>query len=55
MPTTPLTGEPVVVNMIFQLFNAGSSNGLAVGETGSVGLGSTGLGSFDSASLGSTE
>ena len=52
MPTIPLTGDPVVVNVILQLFSAGSSNALAMGGVGSSDLGSTGLGSFDSASLG---
>ncbi|MCJ0902377.1 hypothetical protein [Rhodococcus sp. ARC_M6] len=50
----PLTGDPVVINVVFQLFNAGSANALTLGGVGSSGLGSTGLGSFDSASLGST-
>jgi hypothetical protein len=53
VPTIPLTGDPVVINIIVQLFSAGSSNALALGGVGSSGLGSTGLGSFDSASLGS--
>ncbi|WP_162835010.1 hypothetical protein [Tomitella biformata] len=53
MPTIPLTGDPVVINVIVQLFSAGSSNALAMGGVGSSGLGSTGLGSFDSESLGS--
>lgn len=50
MPTIPLTGDPVVINVIFQLFSAGSSNALAMG-----GVGSTDLGSTHSGSLGSTE
>ncbi|KAB2584783.1 hypothetical protein BS297_13725 [Rhodococcus erythropolis] len=53
VPTIPLTGDPIVINIIVQLLSAGSSNALALGGVGSSGLGSTGLGSFDSASLGS--
>ena len=48
MPTIPLTGDPIVINIIVQLLSAGSSNALALGGVGSSGLGSTGLGSFDS-------
>ena len=46
MPTIPLTGDPIVINIIVQLLSAGSSNALALGGVGSSGLGSTGLGSF---------